>query len=119
MKSIILYSCLLSSKTASCGPREPPQISTFITTLLAATHCALLRLPLTKHQNTMACNVACGTAGTTCNAACVTPPTRSDDDVRCAAYASELGVNEQKRLRVLCLHSFRTNAKILDTQLML
>ncbi|CAH0366276.1 unnamed protein product [Pelagomonas calceolata] len=67
----------------------------------------------------MACNVACGTAGKTCNAACVTPPTRSDDDVRCAAYASELGVNEQKRLRVLCLHSFRTNAKILETQLML
>ena len=67
----------------------------------------------------MACNVACGTAGKACNAACVTPPTRSDDDVRCAAYASELGVNEQKRLRVLCLHSFRTNAKILETQLML
>ena len=42
-----------------------------------------------------------------------------DDGVRCAAYASELGVNEQKRLRVLCLHSFRTNAKILETQLML
>lgn len=54
----------------------------------------------------MACNVACA-------------PSRSDDEVRCAATAAEFGVNEATRLRVLCLHSFRTNAKILEVQLML